>query len=244
MFQHGLCGTANQPAEVFPNDTDWSCVTLECRGHGESECGDYASLSIEQFTKDLAAFIASLDAGPVLVGGISMGSAIALRLAVTSPVLVNGLVLARPAWISHSAPENLAPSRDVARLLAKYEPTEAKLRFEESPSAARLSQDAPDNLKSLLGFFDRTPIAETQALLATISADGPGVSLEQISRLSVPTLVIGTAQDAIHPLAMATEIKDLIPNARLVEITPKSSNLQLYRAEFQTALRQFIQEME
>ena len=244
VFQHGLCGSASQTAAVFPNDIGWKCQTLECRGHGDSDCGEFTSLSIEQFTQDLAEFIADLNIGPVLVGGISMGAAIALRLAIKHPELVNGLVLARPAWIGDAAPQNLAPNREVAQLLAEYEPTQAKLHFEKSQTAAQLKRDAPDNLASLIGFFGRTPLAETQALLTAIASDGPGVSLSDIAKLNVRTLVIGTAQDAIHPLAMAQELADLISGARLVEITPKSSNPQQYQAEFQSALRRFLQEME
>lgn len=40
VFQHGLCGAASQPAEVMPNMDDMRLLTLECRGHGDSEAGD------------------------------------------------------------------------------------------------------------------------------------------------------------------------------------------------------------
>jgi len=126
VFQHGLCGTASQPAEVFPNDIGWGCVTLECRGHGLSESGDPEKFSIVKFADDLGAFIDSLNVGAVLVGGISMGAAIAMRVAVTHPELVSGLVIARPAWIDQSAPENLGPNRKVARLLRR---TNLKRRY-------------------------------------------------------------------------------------------------------------------
>jgi hypothetical protein len=39
LFQHGLCSDATQPVEVFPIQSGWRCVTLECRGHGRSENG-------------------------------------------------------------------------------------------------------------------------------------------------------------------------------------------------------------
>ncbi len=244
LFQHGLCGSASQPLEVFPQDIGWRCLTLECRGHGMSEIGPHSKLSIRRFTDDLAAFISELNIGPVLVGGISMGAAITLRLAVKYPELVSGLVVARPAWIDQSAPENLAPNREVARYLATYEPAEALLQFERSVLAAELASDAPDNLASLLGFFKRTPAAETQVLQAAIANDGPGVNRAEIAGLDCPTLVIGTERDVTHPIAMAREIADLIPNARFVEITSKADNVEQYRAEFQNALRHFTMEID
>lgn len=244
VFQHGLCGSADQTNAVFPTDTNWQLLTLECRGHGKSACGDFKSLSIEQFTEDLVSFISGRNGGPVLLGGISMGAAIALRLAIKHPELVEGLVLARPAWIGQAAPETLRPTRELAQLLADHEPSNAKLLFENSKTATQLKHDSPDNLASLLGLFDRKPHAETQALLASIANDGPGVSLLEIENLNVPTLVIGTEQDAIHPMAMARQLADLVSDARLVQITSKSSNPQQYQAEFQLALRRFLQEFE
>ena len=55
-----------------------------------------------------------------VVGGISLGAVIALRLAVHYPERVSELIIARPAWISEAAPENLKIYLDVAELLAQY----------------------------------------------------------------------------------------------------------------------------
>ena len=54
-----------------------------------------------------------------MVGGISLGAAIALRLAVRYPERVSDLIIARPAG-SASAPENLKNYIDVAELMARY----------------------------------------------------------------------------------------------------------------------------
>jgi pimeloyl-ACP methyl ester carboxylesterase len=244
VFQHGLCGTASQPAEVFPAGIGWRCVTLECRGHGLSESGNPEEYSIARFSDDLASFINSLNEGPALVGGISMGAAIALRVAITHPELINGLVVARPAWVERSAPENLTPNRLVADLLSTYEPAEALSRFLASPTTAILEREAPDNLASLIKFFDGTRASENQALLSAIANDGPGLSRNSIAGLECRTLVIGHARDAIHPLEMARDIANLIPRAQFVEITPKADSPENYRKDFQGALRRFMTEIE
>ena len=243
VFQHGLCGAAGQPMDVFPENAGWQGLTFECRGHGQSDAGDPARFSLATFADDLAGFIESTGKAPVVLGGISMGAALSLRLAVTRPDLVLGLVLARPAWIAEPGPDNLAPNREVARLLAAYPPDEALRRFEASATAVRLASEAPDNLASLRGFFVREPVATTAALLGAISADGPGVSRERIAAIRVPTLVIGHERDAIHPLAMARELADLIPAAGLAVITPKALDPAAYRADFRAKLSAFLKEM-
>ena len=242
LFQHGLCGDASQPADVFPDDAGFECLTLESRGHGLSDCGQ-DSFSIAQFTDDLAAWIENMDVGAVPVGGISMGAAIAIRLTVTRPELVRALVLARPAWISQPAPENLCPNRQVARLLAAHPPEDALRLFKVSDLFVRLQQQAPDNLISLSGFFDKDRAARSQPLLEAIANDGPDVSREGIAAITCPTLVIGTARDVIHPLEMAMELANLIPDAQFVEITSKADSPAAYRSDFRAALREFLMEI-
>lgn len=240
IFQHGLCGDAKQVAEVFPNDPRFRRITLECRGHGASELGD-GLLSIASFTDDLVALIESLGETPVVVGGISMGAAISLRLAVYRPDLVRALILARPAWLTRAAPANMAPNAEVGRLLSAMAPAEALATFLASKTARDLKDEAPANLASLESFFTRAPISTTAALLRAIAADGPGVSDETLRALKAPTLVIGHGRDAIHPFAHAQALAALIPHARLVAITAKADDKRRYIADFQTALATFLE---
>lgn len=241
VFQHGLCGDAAQPAQVFPEGAGFGCLTLESRGHGASEAGDPESFRIATFAADVAAMIDERRLGPVVVGGISMGAAIALHLAVFRPDLVRGLVLARPAWLFENAPGNMAPMAVVGMLLREFPAERAAEIFEQSKTAETLMQTGPDNLASLKGFFRRQPLAVTAELLTRISADGPGVSREQVGAITVPTLVIGHERDAVHPFAHAVELAATLPAARLVEITPKATSLERYTREFAAALAEFLQ---
>jgi pimeloyl-ACP methyl ester carboxylesterase len=240
MFQHGLCGEAGQTEEAFPDDPRFRRITLECRGHGASEAGPVAIFSIATFADDLAALIEANGLAPVVVGGISMGAAIALRLAVRRPDLVRGLILARPAWVTRAAPENMAPNAEVGRLLAALPADEAQKAFLANESAKRLAETAPDNLASLQGFFSRKPQTVTAALLQAIAGDGPAVSEKEVQSIGAPTLVIGCGRDAVHPLAHAETLTALIPDARLVKITAKADSRTHYVADFRAALSAFL----
>ncbi|WP_051329138.1 alpha/beta fold hydrolase [Geminicoccus roseus] len=240
VFQHGLCGAEPQVAEIFPAAPGLRRLTLECRGHGASEPGPLDALSIATFTDDLAAMIERRVGGPVVVGGISMGAAIALRLAATRPDLVRALVLARPAWVTDSAPANMQPNALVGRLLTGHPAEEAQRRFEASDTARHLAAAAPDNLASLRGFFARAPQPVTAALLRQVSADGPGVPAAALAALGLPTLVLGHGRDEVHPFGHAVALAQLIPKARLTEITPKVADRSLYTREFRAALAGFL----
>jgi pimeloyl-ACP methyl ester carboxylesterase len=244
VFQHGLCADARQTIEVFPSDAASRRVTLECRGHGRTGYGNPQAIGIATFVEDVAALIGQLGASPVVVGGISMGAAIALRLAVERPGLARALILARPAWVAQRAPDNMSPNAEVGRLLATNPPELARTKFLAGPTAARLARDAPDNLASLCGFFGRAPVAETAVLLERISDDGPGVTERQIGTLRVPALVIGTDGDAIHPMRHAEALAALIPGSRLVRITSKGEDRGRYVAEFRAAISHFLGSIE
>jgi len=247
VFQHGLGGDANQTREAFPRspaiDSRFRRVTLECRGHGRSEAGDPNLFSIKTFADDVAALIESLERGPVVCGGISMGAAIALRLAVKRPELVKGLILARPAWIFANAPPNMEPNALVGALMSKYPAERAHEVFMRSETAKHLSQVAPDNLKSLEGFFERRTYDVTAALLTRISADGPGVEESEVRALTIPTLVIGHDSDFIHPYSYAQALAELIPNSVLKTVTSKSVSKEHYISGFHSAITHFLEEL-
>ena len=239
VFQHGLCGDARQVAEAMAGlaPQRWACV--ECPGHGGSDMA--AEPGIARFAGDVAALIETLP-GPVVLGGISMGAAIACRLAVMRPDLVRGLVLVRPAWVTYAAPANMAPNAEVGELLSRLPADEAREVFSGSATAQRLAQEAPDNLASLMGFFDRTPQSDTARLLTTISADGPGITDSDLAALRLPVLVFGTTEDAIHPEAHAKALARLIPEVRLVGLPPKGRDKPAHLAALSAALRHFLKE--
>jgi pimeloyl-ACP methyl ester carboxylesterase len=219
IFQHGLGGDAAQVSEVFPVLPPVRRITLECRAQGKSEPGPLPELTIATFADDIAFLAAKLGIGRAVVGGISMGAATALRLAVKRPDLVGALVLCRPAWLFKPAPGNMQPIALVAELLRSMDPDLARDAFERSETAIRLARVAPDNLASLRGFFTRPNAAVTAALLGSIAADGPGVTEDEVRTIAVPTLVIGTAADAVHPFDMAAKLAATIPAAKLIEVT-------------------------
>ncbi|MDR3375497.1 MAG: alpha/beta hydrolase [Ancalomicrobiaceae bacterium] len=243
VLQHGLTADAGQIAEFFPGSPDWRVLTLECRGHGSSETGDPAAFSIAAFADDVAAAMAAAGVSRAVVGGVSMGAAIACRLAVIRPDLVEALVLIRPAWVVDAAPENMAPNAEVGELITRFGAGAGLAAFERSATAARLAEVAPDNLASLKSMFGRVPADVTAALTTRISADGPGISAEQLRGVVVPALIVGTKRDAIHPLGLAETLASSLPNARFAEITPKASSKPAYLADLAAAIDRFLSDL-
>jgi pimeloyl-ACP methyl ester carboxylesterase len=239
VFQHGLCGAVGQVAEAMAGlgDQRWQC--LECRGHGASEMGP---VSIAAFADDVAAMIEGMGE-PVILGGISMGAAIAMRLAVTRPDLVRALVLVRPAWVVDAAPENMQPNAEMGALLAEMPGKDAAVAFAETGTAAWLLEVSLDNLLSLKDFTARAPQDQTAHLLTTIAADGPGITDGDLLDLRLPTLIFGTRKDAIHPVAHALLLEKLITTSELVMLPPKGDDRPGYFMVLARAMTNFIKEL-
>ena len=240
LWQHGLGATAAQPAEVFPADVGLKRFTLACRGHAGSTLGPLPRLSIQQFADDALELLDHLNIDKAAIGGISLGAAIALNIAARHPARVNKLVLARPAWLDSAAPETMEFYPVIARLLASHDANDALHQFQNLPEFLALRSTSPDNAASLVSFFNRPRPETTIALLSKIPLDGPGVTLDAMAAIKIPTLVIGNGQDHVHPLAYAHALADAIPGAVFREITSKSVDKRAYLAEFREALKTFL----
>lgn len=240
LFQHGLGGSDAQVAQVFPDDGACRRITTECRGHGASTLGTQRPFSIAMFAADIIAAADQLGIDRFVAGGISMGAALALHLAKVWPKRVAGLMLVRPAWAFEPAPENMRSIREVAELIQSHPLQEARAIFAASETAERLRREAPDNLVSLLGYFDRPDITVFANVLADIAADGTGVSKAEAARFEMPTLVIGNVSDAIHPMATAEILANAIPGSRFIEVPAKAVDAAAHSTAVRAAIHHFL----
>ena len=240
VFQHGLGGDVAQVAQNFPDSPSYRRLTVECRAQGGSSAGSTRPFSIAMFADDVLAAADAAGLDRFVAGGISMGAAIALHLASRHPERVRGLVLVRPAWAFAAAPPNMRPYTEVADLIGRLPLAEARDAFASSATAARFRAEAPDNLASLLGFFARENAAVFAEVMQGIANDGPGVMRAQAASLAIPTLVIGSGIDLVHPLATARELAEAIPNAVFAEVTPKATDKDRHFAEIRTAIGGFL----
>jgi pimeloyl-ACP methyl ester carboxylesterase len=240
VFQHGLGGDAVQVAQNFPDSPSRRRLTVECRAQGGSGAGSTRPFSIAMFADDVLAAADAAGLDRFVAGGISMGAAVALHLAARHPDRVLGLVLVRPAWAFEAAPQNMRPYVEVAELIRRLPLAEAREIFASSATAARFRTEAPDNLASLLGFFARENATVFAEVIQAIANDGPGVTRAEAAGLAIPTLVIGSGIDLVHPSATARQLAETIPDAAFAEVTPKAADKDRHFAEIRAAIGGFL----
>ena len=237
VFQHGIGGNVRQPSRfLIPERTGIPAEALnifhaDFRGHGQSELGPVESLSIATLACDLAALLDHLELQDVIVGGISLGAAVALRLAVEHPDRCRALVLSRPAW---TAGPMTARAREAYALAAdllaaddwRYSALDALEQSDILQSLDVLSPDAAKSLRGQVQSVLNSPqmrdyaIARLRHLPSSRGLDDQG---ECLSRVRCPTLILATEGDPIHPFDYACFLNQALPNCRLVQIAPKSA---------------------
>ncbi len=203
-------------------------LAIDLRGSGASDAaaGPYR---LERYAADLRELIESLDAGPVVVVGHSMGATVALRLAVDAPHLVSALVLVAPvpasgggyspkgeAFLRSTAGDPVAARNWLARTF--HTPPDPAVLDRLCAAAATMPRDAA------LESFDSWAFA--------------GFA-EETTHVAAPALVISPEHDA--PERAESEVAALLPNARF-ELLPGSGHYAILErpAEIAALIRTFL----
>ncbi|NBD08403.1 alpha/beta fold hydrolase [Corallococcus silvisoli] len=199
VFLHG--GLADHRAALFRVAKLADTHRLLCpdlRGSGRSI--HTGPLSWDRLADDVAALLGHLGVEHAVIGGTSMGSAVALRVALRHPRLLRGLILMSPLYPGAERPMAEAVT---AALRAMGEAGERALEqgveslrplFERLPSPVR---DVA--LEMMLG-FDAGSVAASTRFLAR--REQPMHSVRELESFDVPVMVL-PGIDPQHPAEVA-----------------------------------------
>ena len=194
----------------------YRAITFDNRGVGATE--QATGFGIEQMVADTAALIEKLDAAPVRIVSVSMGSFIAQELMLARPELVRSAVLMatrgrhdRARDFFGTAERELADSG--VELPASYS---AKLRLLESFSPTTLNDDVA--VRDWIDMFTMWPSRPTPGMRAQLDVGPQDNRLPAYRTITAPVLVIGFADDIVLPKHLGREVADALPNGRYLEI--------------------------
>ena len=241
FFQHGLGADVSQTFGIFRPPPGFRLISFDCRAHGETRpVGDPEKIGIAAFADDLEALMDRLEIERAIVGGISMGAAIALNFTLRFSERVLGLVLSRPAWLDGPRPDNAVVFTQIAQLIRQYGARRGREEFLKSDTYKKIQSEVPDTANSLLNQFNHPRAEETVVKLERIPRDAPNRNLAELARIRVPTLVLANRLDAIHPFEYGEILARSIPGAEFKEITSKSVSIGRHEEDVQRALADFL----
>jgi sugar phosphate isomerase/epimerase/pimeloyl-ACP methyl ester carboxylesterase len=241
IFQHGLTADVTQPFLLFQPPSGFRLYSFDCRAHGQTRpVGPEDKISIAAFADDLGAFMDHLKLEKAVVGGISMGAAVALNFTLRNPHRVRALVLQRPAWLDGPRKENVEVYSTMAQIIRQYGGVKGLDVFKATPLFQKIFKESPNAAKSLIGQFLHPRAEESVALLEKIPLDAPNLDRAEWRAINVPTLVLANRQDPIHPYEFGEIIAREIPGAEFKELTPKSVSVEKHNAEVQQFIEDFL----
>lgn len=217
LLLHGLGADRRQPLSLFGPvlaDEPGEVIALDVRAHGASPLiGRPADFTLRALARELAASArAALEPGePFTVIGISMGAALALRIALDELLPVRRAVFVRPAFTSEALPPNLRAFPVIAELLARIGPIAGAEAFRESPLYLEVAASSPAGGRGLLTQFTAPDAAARAVRLAEVPrnlAYGDAAELAVLAARGVPSLVVAALRDPVHPVSVATEWAD------------------------------------
>ena len=196
--------------------------------------GDY---SWNGLTEELIRIADAHKYDSMILGGCSMGSGTAVHAAIRFPEMVKALVLVTPppAWEMRSSTKVV------------YEKVALKANPNFIPEIVKriiqLNLDPPD-------FFEKMHPGTRQRLLEYHLSFEPQYyfsiyhggaisdfpTREQIGEIRVPTLIVTDPNDKNHPIEIARELKLLIPNAEMIQVSGYDDYKKL-----QENIRDFVQ---
>ena len=189
-------------------------IVFDNRGLGKSSKGLPAS--IEEMADDTVRLLDHLGIDQACVFGVSMGGAIAQRIALKHPDRVRALILAvtwaRP--IEFMRRQTLL-ARDIIEAKGSEGLLEAALLWMFTPQFFEVGRDTIDRMIAAF-FADTGPEATSpEVLTAQLEAIEKHDSLAELGQISCPTLVLGGKKDMMVPSFAAEEIAAAIPGAEL-----------------------------
>lgn len=227
VLLHGLGADHTQPLDLITDldVDDFAVLAPDIRAHGKtSVVGERADFRFDSLVHDVWALMRHLGQvnKPAHLVGISMGAAIALRAALSRDVRVRSLTLVRPAFSDVPLPPNLGVMAHIGELLGASENlAEARAQFAASQAYRDIAAVSPLAGQSLLGQFDAPLAVERSIRLRSVPRNKAYTGVAELAAITVPTLVIGTDNDPVHPYHLAQRWSRAIPGGRFATIPPR-----------------------
>lgn len=210
LILHGLGGSHEMWLPLLPAlARSRRVIAGDHRGHGASDKPGGA-YTVDLFARDWVAALDALGVARAHVLGLSLGGAVAMRLAADHPQRVAKLIL-QDTW-AHPHPDFIAQLETRLALLEGGDVrayADAAIAQVFSDEYARTHPDVMDAYRARAAKAD--PAALAAAVGACVAHDMRGA----LARITAPALVVVGARDRLTPAAHAEYLAAAIPGARL-----------------------------
>jgi pimeloyl-ACP methyl ester carboxylesterase len=237
VFVHGLGASHKQSLEAVAGIQGIDLICPDMPGHGDTPPTRY---TFRHFAALVLGMLDELGIERAVIGGISMGSGIALRLALDAPQRVERLALVRPAWVNSPALPQLALVGRVGRW-QQEQTADAPDLLERDMDFRRINKINPAAAESIRGLFRRSGRSPCSAVLDRMVHDRPFQRMKDLESIACSAIVFASESDPLHPVGVAEAVFSALPNATYRLLPPRYLSPRDHFAAMTAELTQFLE---
>ncbi|GAA2452545.1 alpha/beta fold hydrolase [Agromyces soli] len=253
LLLHGLGADRRQPLELLAppligvDGPEVRLIATDARAHGDSprigEAHDFALDRLaEEAVADALALEPGLAEGPVTLLGISMGAALALRIALRGLLPVDRAVFVRPSFDDTPYPEHLRPFPVIGQLLHDRGPAAVE-DFRESWHYRTVEHRSPAGARALLSQFGSPRAAERAVRLVEVPrnrAFSGDAELAGLPEAGIRSLVVAAERDPVHPVELGERWAAGL-RAELVVAPPREDGIPALSARIREGVARWLE---
>jgi pimeloyl-ACP methyl ester carboxylesterase len=212
VVAHGLTNSCRELAAFTPF-LEGTAVRFDFRGHGRSSVPEPGAYRFPDFARDLEAVADAYGATRAI--GTSLGAGAITNLVARQPARFEKLVFLLPAALDVRLADHAGYDR-IAELLETLD-RDAAIETILAEGGRASAYDRAPWLRELdlLLWQDMNPVGVARAIREVVR-DVALPDREALRAVGAPTLIIAREGDAIHPVALAHVLVELMPNAELI----------------------------
>lgn len=226
LLLHGLGSDRRSPiglfSPLFPADAE--ILAPDLRAHGAStEIGSADDFSLDALADEVTEFLIRAGAAhkPLTVLGISLGAAIALRLAQRGILPIDHAAFVRPSFTTQSLPTNLAVFPVIAQLLHDHGAARGEKLFRGSGLFESTRAVSPLAAEALAQQFRDTLAVERAIRLLEVPRNIAYPDPAALAGITARTIVVAAENDPVHPIDVGEQWATALPDAALVRVPPR-----------------------
>ena len=239
VFLHGLGASRAQARTAVAGIRDVERFTIDAPAHGDSASSP-VPLNFGSFARAVVDLLDTLDVGTAILGGISMGAGISLRIARDFPDRVSALVLVRPAWTDRPARPHLDIVADIGEWVEVSGADGARDRLRSDDRYQRMVGHEPLAAASVANAIESVAATGRPEVLQAMVESSPVDDLRELAELHHPTLVVSSERDRLHPVPVAEAVAAALPNATLVTGPPRYLEPTAHQEFLTHAINSFV----
>lgn len=239
VFLHGLGASRAQALSAVAGLDGVECLAIDAPAHGDSAASS-VPLSFGAFAQTVVDLLDEFGIGRAVIGGISMGAGISLRIARDFPDRVSALVLVRPAWTDRAGRPHLDIIADIGDWVSDRGADEARVLLAQDERYLRMVECEPLAAASVANAIDSVTKTGRSDVLAAMVDSSPVDDLSELAHITQPAVVISTEHDRLHPVPIAEAVAAALPNATSLMAPPRYLEPDAHQRFLTSAINSFL----